>query len=431
MPKPPTSFLIALLASGCTFTLSTLSLAFMPAEENSEGLSDIAVVTLAAGAVASLMVGGATFAYAESRRIQQQDQLLNQQLEKLESTLEEKNEKLVALALQTLAGSPSPTTPTQVTPTPSDPVQPLQTLLAWTSASPPPAVATTPPPDMTSPPRTTPTQPTQPKELPEDTLPVLPEEISVDVPEDILGPAVPFPFTDIVKGAEETEIRLEHPEVPADNWSTSAQSSDHRPWQVQLMLQQAKIEALETQLQEQTQARRTLEERLGNSLAREQSLRSQLEAQSERLMTLEAFQTQVKQQQQQIRQLHAALHKMKQQIDEKNKIVSRFEELQQELNNAKAALKGYHAVVKQNQELQASLQALKAKLPSPEEMNIIYDLVQRQRQRIQHLEAILQGTQQPRRQPPPTPPTELPSPDSEDYPPKWRDLIRESELYRF
>jgi len=150
MPKPPTSFLIALLASGCTFTLSTLSLTFMPAEENSEGLSDIAVVTLAAGAVASLMVGGATFAYAESQRTQQQGRRLNQQLQELESTLQEKNEKLVALALQTLAGSPplesaaaSPAseqvvaaaTPSQAPPEESDLNQSLQTLLAWTSAS--------------------------------------------------------------------------------------------------------------------------------------------------------------------------------------------------------------------------------------------------------------------------------------------------------
>jgi len=422
MLKSTTSFLLALLASGCTLTVTTLPLALLPAEENAENLSEAAVLTLAGGVAASLVVGGVTLAYAENRRTRQQGQHLHQQIEELESTLQDKNEKLVALALQTLAGSPA-LDPSQLPdakapeanpdqPQPSDPAQPLQTLLAWTTTTP----------MLTS------------EQGVEETPAILPPEVVVassafaqatpnltpsETPEVLLDPLL----TDITHASQ---IFPEVAALSAQQPIPTVSEPDHRPWQVQLILQQAKLEELESQLREHRQARHSLEDRLASSLAREQSLRSQLEAQSERLMTLEAFQTQVKQQQQQIRQLHAALHKMKHQMVEKNKLLGQLAEQHQELNNAKAALKGYHAVVKQNQDLQAALQSLQVKLPSPEEMNRIYGLVQRQRQRIQRLESTLQGIQQQRRQ---VLHPEIDPAESEDYPPKWRDLLRENEFY--
>ncbi|MEN9252847.1 MAG: hypothetical protein Q6L58_10465 [Thermostichales cyanobacterium BF3_bins_165] len=386
-------------------------LALMSEEEAAEH-PQMAAITLGVGTVAGMIVGGATLAYLEGQRQAQEKAALAEHLQELESSLQEKNEKLVELALQAVPQS-------------KDPKEQVQHLLEWTAAAPPQPA---PLPSSDSPATPAEVSPPLVTETPA-AHPALPIQSLLKDTENLGDPDLPPPgLLDLVTLPVAQDEALSPPPPEVSEVSSDLALPDPRSLQVQLMLQQAKMDELEAELRRYRQDYQDLEQRLASSLAREKTLQQQLEAQSERLMTLEAYQAQVQQQQQQLRQLHAELHKMKQQVAEKNKMVSQMQALQLELDNAKAALQGYHALVKQNQQLQAELHTLKASLPTPAQMQQIYQLVQRQRQRIQELERTIATLQNQQR-----PPLDFPNPKPEergspDYP-KWRELLDEAERY--
>ncbi|MEN9266909.1 MAG: hypothetical protein Q6K99_11820, partial [Thermostichales cyanobacterium BF4_bins_65] len=98
-------------------------LALMSEEEAAEH-PQMAAITLGVGTVAGMIVGGATLAYLEGQRQAQEKAALAEHLQELESSLQEKNEKLVELALQAVPQS-------------KDPKEQVQHLLEWTAAAPP------------------------------------------------------------------------------------------------------------------------------------------------------------------------------------------------------------------------------------------------------------------------------------------------------
>ncbi|GAB4214893.1 MAG: hypothetical protein OHK0012_13850 [Synechococcales cyanobacterium] len=457
MSKLPTSFLTALIASGCTFVLSLSPVVIDASLETPEGSEQsftperISPWHLAAGMGLSLVAGGTTLAFLESRRHHHASHHLHQKLNQLESTLEEKNEKLVALALQAgslgaleamaepveapveitntlpspavvtepVASAPdaAPIAPTEDAEPMKDPAAQLQELLAWTSAVP----AT---PSVTEQPTTE--APTEAMPAVVETPTLIPSPAPLP-PQAIQAPAAPQPTPTVSQPAVASStsgIPTLPPVAEVDPMAYSGQET--RGWQLQLMLQHARLEELETLAKTAQERESLLQEQLMASQKREKALRDQLEAQSERLMTLEAYQAQVQQQQEQLRQLHAALHKMKQHIAQKNEQLTRYHDQQHQVEHLQASLKGYQSTIQQNQELKLALHTLQSNLPSAEEMDKIYQLVQRQRQRIQDLEETVQSFR--KRSIPLSPLSQARSADVLSFPPQWRELIREADL---